>query len=530
MIVTPALACLAGAFAGCGPTTSGFDDAVLPRPAAGERPEGTTEAPEDAGAASAPAGPLEITVEDAIVLALENNRAFSVQRLGPARRATSEVEAAAAFDPVVEASARTSGARWVQAAGAGAGTEFERDSVGAEVGLSMLTTKGGSVELSVSGDETDSGAAGRTGSASAGVGLAQPLLRGRGREVNLASVRQAALDTRSSEYELRGAALSLVAEVEEAYWDYVLARRQIELYEESLQVAKEQQREKEIRKEVGKLGENDPDAVRPDAEVALRREALTSARGALETSRIRLLRLLNPPGGAGGAELWERKIVLGTDPAAPEGDLAPVSEHVDAAMRSRPDLNQARLAVERGELEVVKTRNGLLPRLDIFVNLGKTGYADSFGGSVENLDGEGYDMSAGLTFEWAIGNRAARARDARALLSREEAALALDNLTQLAEVDVRTAHVAARTAHAQIKATKETRAAMEKVLWAEKGKHSAGSSAALPVVLAERDVLASRISEVQAVVGYLKSLVELYRLDGSLLERRGIVAPGATSR
>jgi hypothetical protein len=31
---------------------------------------------------------------------------------------------------------------------------------------------------------------------------------------------------------------------------------------------------------------------------------------------------------------------------------------------------------------------------------------------------------------------------------------------------------------------------------------------------------------VQATVGYLKALVELYRLDGSILDRRGIQAPG----
>ena len=44
---------------------------------------------------------------------------------------------------------------------------------------------------------------------------------------------------------------------------------------------------------------------------------------------------------------------------------------------------------------------------------------------------------------------------------------------------------------------------------------------------AERDLLQARIDEVQAVVKYLKDLVDLYRIDGSLLARRGIAAPGA---
>jgi hypothetical protein len=39
--------------------------------------------------------------------------------------------------------------------------------------------------------------------------------------------------------------------------------------------------------------------------------------------------------------------------------------------------------IERDELEIVKTRNGLLPKLDLFVNMGKSGYASSFVGSVD---------------------------------------------------------------------------------------------------------------------------------------------------
>ena len=43
---------------------------------------------------------------------------------------------------------------------------------------------------------------------------------------------------------------------------------------------------------------------------------------------------------------------------------------------------------------------------------------------------------------------------------------------------------------------------------------------------AQRDLVAAKVSEIQAVVNYVKSLVTLFRLEGSLLERRGISAPG----
>ncbi len=36
----------------------------------------------------------------------------------------------------------------------------------------------------------------------------------------------------------------------------------------------------------------------------------------------------------------------------------------------------------------------------------------------------------------------------------------------------------------------------------------------------------SRLAELQALANYLKALIDLYQQDGSLLERRGISAPG----
>ena len=43
------------------------------------------------------------------------------------------------------------------------------------------------------------------------------------------------------------------------------------------------------------------------------------------------------------------------------------------------------------------------------------------------------------------------------------------------------------------------------------------------VTQAQRDLLAARINEVQAVVDYLTALVDFYHLEGSLLQNRGIV-------
>ncbi len=180
----------------------------------------------------------------------------------------------------------------------------------------------------------------------------------------------------------------------------------------------------------------------------------------------------------------------------------------------------------RNDLEVVKTKNGLLPLLDLFVSLGKSGYANSFGQSVRNVTGDYYDAFVGVRFEYPLYNRAPKSRYQRAMLSREQAEKALQNLSQLVEVDVRTAYVEVNRARQQIKASSTTRMFSEETLRVETEKLRVGKSTSLLVAQAQKDLLISRIAEVQALANYIKALIYLYQQDGSLLERRGIVSPG----
>ena len=463
-------------------------------------------------------GPLSIDVQDAILLALENNRELSVQRLRPSIRETFEDEERAVFDPVLSAAAA-----WSRRETDGAGGANRSDVTGTvELGLGVdqVFPTGTAVGVSATADRTAASGAADRAAARVGVTVAQPVLRGQGSDVNLASLRQARLDTRITEYELRGYAEALVAQVEETYWDCALASEQIAIFEDSLRLAEQQLTETEERIAVGTLGE--VERAPAQAEVAQRREGLIAARASLATTRLRLLRLLNVPGD----DPYARELQMRAEPPMERVELDEVAAHVQVALRMRPELNQSRLAVRRDELEVVRTRNGLLPRLDLFLTLGKSGYARSFGGAAGDLDGHGYDVTVGAAFERPFFNRAAEARHRRATLNRRQAEAALANLEQLVELDVRSAYIAVERASEEVAATAVTRAFREEALRAETEKFRVGASTTFLVAQAQRDLLASRIAELQAAVSYRKALVDLYRLEGSLLTRRGIAAPG----
>jgi outer membrane protein len=518
-VLVIAAAAALGSLAACSvPEMVRFPDYVGPAgPAqAQEAAAAESKLPAPPPAPAEAAGPLRVAVSDAILLALENNRAFIVDRYNAPITRTAEQQQLAAFDPDLTGTLSFQRAYDKNVTPAPAQTEI------AQLGLTQFLPTG--TLLALNAGETimkwpvtpNANYATRLG-----LSATQSLLRGYGLDVNLASLRQARLDTRSSEYELRGFAESLVAQTEEAYWDCALARQQIQITQKSLDLANDQLRETLDRIQLGKVAPTEK--VAAQAEVALREEDLINARSAYDASRLTLLRLLSPSG-----KTFERELVLLDQPAAALEPVENLSDHIEAAERMRPDLNQARLLVERDELDIVKTKNGLLPQLNLFINLGRTGYSSSFAGSVSNLNAGDYNALVGLNFEYPPANRAAKAADARARMTRDQAEQALGNLAQLVEEDVRSAFIEILRTRAQVTATEASRALQEEKVRVESEKFRIGKSTSLLVGEAQRDLLAAQIAYVQAVAGYRKALVELYRLEGTLLQRRGLAAPGAT--
>jgi outer membrane protein TolC len=466
---------------------------------------------------------LKVSIEQAILLAVENNRSLIVQRMSPDISRTVEDEARAVFDPVLsgQASQRRSVADRLARFGEGIESQIA-DTVTGVIALDKLFPTGTAVGVDATSSYTDSSLYSDTFvSNRVGVSVTQSLLRGRDVRVNTARIHQAGIDTQISEYELRGFTELLVQSVESGYWDYALAKRQIQIYTDSLNLAQQQMDETQERIKLGALAETELAAAK--AEVALRRENLINARATVTTRRLILLRQLNPSDPID----WDTDIVLEYQTSLPDVPLDPVEDHVQVALKMRPDLNQTRLLIRRGDLDVVQTRNGLLPRLDAFLTYGKTGYARTFADASDELDGPSYDVESGLIIELPMGNRAAKARHSRAVISRQQSIKALENLTQLAQVEIRTAYVEVARAREQITATAATRESQEEKHRVETEKFRVGKSTSLLVAQAQRDLVSSQIGEIQAITNYFKALVSLYRLEGSLLSRRGIEAPGA---
>ncbi|MEZ6193180.1 MAG: TolC family protein [Phycisphaerales bacterium] len=239
-------------------------------------------------------------------------------------------------------------------------------------------------------------------------------------------------------------------------------------------------------------------------------------RSDLEAQRLQLLRLINPTHDFG------RALNLTSDPELNAEPITDLNDRLQLAERMRPDL-LARLRLEQRRLETIITRNGVLPRMEVFMALGKTGFASTIRDSFRALDEDTYDLSAGVRFSQLLGNDAAEARNEAAYLSRRQSAEAVENLRQLVRLDVRLAANEVERARQQIQASQTTRTLQEDTVRAEQERYGVGSSTALLVAQAQRDLLEAQIAEVEAVVAYRLALIDLYVAEGSLLDRRGYV-------
>lgn len=462
-------------------------------------------------------GPLTISIEQAVLLTLRNSRDLKVQQLNPVIAGAFESIERGVFDPELfaegsyfreqaEETARSTGEKF----------DVEGSDRNLAAGVRQQFPSGTRVEGVVEQERNSSNRAPTQETARLGLTVTQSLLRGYGATVNLARVRQAVLEVDATENALRRFAEVLIAETQIAYWNFVLAGKEIGIFEESLAVSRRQLREIEERIEVGALPRTEAAVAR--SEVALREQGLIRARRDLEDRRLRLLRLLSPhPDGR-----LDLPVTATSPPDVVAQPVTDLDDRVDLALKMRPDLTEARLRLQQGTLETIVTRNGLLPRLDLFVSLTATGFGDSFGESFGNLGDDTYEATVGLRLNQFVHKRTQRGYDRLARGTREQSARAVDNLEQLVRFEVRIAANEVEGARLQIGAARTTRELQERTVDAERERFNVGASTAIIVAQAQRDLLAAQIVEVESIINYRIARIRLALADGSLLARHGV--------
>jgi outer membrane protein TolC len=192
-------------------------------------------------------------------------------------------------------------------------------------------------------------------------------------------------------------------------------------------------------------------------------------------------------------------------------------------LATRPDLLQARLAVEKQDKVVSYQRNQTLPQLDLVGDVGYLGSDDEFSSAFRQVgqrDNPYYSYGVQVTIP--LGNVGARANLKSAKTSREQLELQFKQLEQTALISIENSIANARTSLERVDATQQATLYAEDALKAEQMKLEKGKSTSFIVLQLQRDLTAARSAEIRALADYNIALARLASSEGSTMERRGV--------
>jgi outer membrane protein len=344
--------------------------------------------------------------------------------------------------------------------------------------------------------------------------LTQPLLRNAGFDVTKTFIRVAQNNATVEEHVFRDRVLTVLATVEQTYWEVVFANENLKVAEAALKAAQELLASNRAKAKAGIM--SIVDVLQAEAAVASRVEQVLVADKTIRDQEDQLRRLLNP------AEEDLRQDLRLTPLDQPVVTLEPISlqEAIDTAIEQRPEIVQAKKNMESSDLNTQFAKNQLLPTLSFQGTMGLAGLGKDYGDSLNrNLSGDYYNYGAGLVLSYPLGNRSAWSTYSKRQLEAKNAEASLVSVRQQIIVGVREAVRRVQTDFKRIETTRSARIMAEKQLQAEQERLKVGLSTTRFVLDFQRDLATAQGNELRATVDYNKSLSNFARHKATTLDR-----------
>lgn len=503
---------------------------------------------------AAPSGPVRrLSLDDAVALALEQNLTIQVERLNPQIRDLAIAEANAAWAPTATAALdNNSQSSPPDSLFAGADDKVTNDTFQTTFGVNQrLPWRGGNYSLSWNTSRRTTNNIFTNFQPLVRSFLefqfTQPLLQGYRIDQQRQQVLVSKKNREISDIQFRTTVVGTVRSVRSAYWDLVYAYSNLDVQNQSLELARRSLKDNQVRVEVGTMAPID--IVEAEAEVARNEEAVILAEAQIRSAEDRLRSLVFDPKTP---DFWTMRLET-TDRPTPPSAPVDVESAVRAALDKRTDLLQAKKSLETTDLTLKFQRNLTLPQLNFNMNyvaegLGGTELQRNFGfppgpviGTIDRglggilssvLRSQYPDWVFGLSLSYPIGYNQARATVARTRLEQTQAQAQIRTIELNIGTQVREAGRQVNTNLRRLSATAASRQLAEKRLEAEQRKFAVGTSTSFQVFQAQRDLTAARNNELRAVLDYNRSLVDFEAVQETSVTTSGtglVVTTAGTS-
>jgi outer membrane protein len=204
------------------------------------------------------------------------------------------------------------------------------------------------------------------------VGFQQQLLNGFGRSVNTRNIRIAKNNRKIADWAFTQQAITTVTNTITAYWELVFSRENVKVQQQAVTVAQKLYNDNKKQLEIGTMAPLD--VTRAESELATDRQNLIVAQTVyLQNQQILKNAISKDPLAP---NLVNVEIVPTELPSRPEAVEAPsFEEAAKEAFAKRPELQEEALNLLNGEIDLKATRNALLPTATLSAQYGTVGLA-----------------------------------------------------------------------------------------------------------------------------------------------------------
>ncbi|MGB7218079.1 MAG: TolC family protein, partial [Vicinamibacterales bacterium] len=474
---------------------------------------------------------LQLTVDEAVKMALDNNVDLRADRLDPQISDTRVAAAVGAFRPTITSSVQRN-SQLQPPTNFLIPTPTSTAAVTSSVGFNQrLSRFGTSYNVAWSATHTDSNSVLSSFNpvlqSGLSLGVSQPLFRDFGIDGSRQQLATSRINRDIADTRLRESLVHTTAGVKAAYWNLASAIANVEARRSALALAEELTRVNRAKVDVGQSPALD--LLSAQAEVAANQEQLIIAETAVKQAEDRLRMLIFDPTDR---EIWNVRLEPVDSP--PVGTMAPdLDAAITTALKDRADLLRARKDIDTSATNVRYANNQRLP--DVRANLSytasglggtqvlravpfgpvtSTGTVTGLGdvlGQVGRLDYPTW--AVGVSVSYPIGQTSDQAAYTRARIESTQADERLKGAEARAIQQVRDAGWKIEMNAKRVETTRVARDLAEQRLDAERKRFEVGMSTSFLVVQAQRDLAQAKQNELAAVLAYDLSLVDFEALQ-----------------
>jgi HAE1 family hydrophobic/amphiphilic exporter-1 len=389
--------------------------------------------------------------------------------------------------------------------------------------------------------------------------LTQPLLRGRRFDQNRRTIEIAKRNLSLTDTQFRQRSIDTIANVQRAYWDLTYALRNLQVQRDAVRDAKQQYEHNKRLVEEGQLAPID--IVAAETQVANFEQAVYDALNIVTQAENNLKNLIAP---SREHAIWVESLTP-VDPVDISAPNTTLPEALEAALKNRPELELNQVQKDINAIDQRFFREQKKPQIDLIASYSSAGIGGSQnpdfrspfarqcastdtacldqqlqlqqatqnllqsvgggGSSVTDIFSNKYPTwRVGVQFNLPLfGDKTARAQLGRSLVEGERLDVQREQIEQGIQVEVRNALQSLRTAEARLRAAAIARENSAKQYESEQRKLDAGQSDIYKVLERQTALTTARSNELRAQTELNKAISDLQRATGNSLKANNVV-------